>query len=100
MGTTTSVPSVEADRFEASIQEASSGSLDTLGTLFDGCRQYLLLVANHAMEPDLLRKADASDIVQETFLEAQRSFPHFRGRTKPELISWLRRILECRLANV
>src|SRR5262249_30229179 len=50
--------------------------------------------------PELQSKLGASDLVQETFLEAQRHLDAFRGRTREELRSWLRKILECRLANV
>jgi RNA polymerase sigma-70 factor (ECF subfamily) len=57
------------------------------------------MVANHAMTPELQAKVAASDVVQETFLEAHQHFDRFRGSTKPELMAWLRRILECRLAN-
>src|SRR4029434_4196881 len=35
----------------------------------------------------------AGDLVQETFLEAHRQFPQFRGTTEAEWSAWLRRIL-------
>jgi RNA polymerase sigma-70 factor (ECF subfamily) len=85
--------------FEVWIEGAGRGSREEMGQLLEGCRQYLLMVANHALGPELQAKIGASDMVQETFLEAQEHFPRFRGRTKPELLTWLRRILECRLAN-
>jgi len=91
--------SLEAGELDPRIQAAGEGSAEAMGTILQGCRQYLLAVANHAMGPALLRKAGASDAVQETFLEAQRHFADFRGRTRAELLAWLRRILECRLIN-
>ena len=36
---------------------------------------------------------DASDLAQETLLEAQRDFGHFAGQTERELVAWLRSIL-------
>jgi RNA polymerase sigma-70 factor (ECF subfamily) len=45
-------------------------------------------------------KMDASDLVQETFLEAHRDFGQFRGSTEQELASWLRRILAWNVANL
>ena len=45
-------------------------------------------------------KADAADLVQDTFLEATRSFAHFRGTTEAELIAWLRQILTQNLADL
>ncbi len=45
------------------------------------------------MPEDLRAKADASDLVQQTFLEAQLDFSQFQGWTEEELLSWLRRLL-------
>jgi RNA polymerase sigma-70 factor (ECF subfamily) len=78
---------------------ARGGDPDTLGRLLEDCRQYLLLVANEQLEPDLRGKVGASDVVQETFLEAQRDFSTFRGGTEAELLAWLRGILLNTLAN-
>ncbi len=38
-------------------------------------------------------KGGASDLVQETFLEAQRNFAQFRGKSRGEFRLWLRQIL-------
>ena len=38
-------------------------------------------------------KLDASDLVQESFLEAHKRFTGFRGTNEAELMAWLRRIL-------
>jgi RNA polymerase sigma-70 factor (ECF subfamily) len=70
------------------------------GRLLEGCRQYLLMIANAVIGPELQAKLGASDLVQDTFLEAQRHIDVFRGQSKGELRAWLRRILECRLANI
>jgi RNA polymerase sigma-70 factor, ECF subfamily len=48
----------------------------------------------------LQSKLDASDLVQEVFLEAHRDFHQFHGLTEAELAGWLRRILASNLANV
>jgi len=70
------------------------------GQLLEGCRQYLLMIANEVIGTQLQAKLGASDLVQDTFLEAQRHLDAFRGQTKGELRAWLRKILECRLANI
>ena len=44
-------------------------------------------------------KVAASDLVQETLLEAGRDFAHFGGHTRHELLGWLRRILLNNLAD-
>jgi len=78
---------------EHRIREAQCGSAEALGQLFEGCRQYLLLVANKQLHADLRDKVAPSDLVQDTFLDAQRDFGKFHGHTEPELLAWLRRIL-------
>jgi len=45
-------------------------------------------------------KVDAADLVQDTFLEAHRNWKRFRGTTEAELLSWLRRILAARVADL
>jgi RNA polymerase sigma-70 factor (ECF subfamily) len=51
------------------------------------------------MDPRVMPKVAPSDAVQETFLEAQRDFPNFRGATPDDLKSWLRQILLNNIAN-
>ena len=75
-------------------------SPEDAGQLLEGCRQYLLMIANEVIGTELQAKLGASDLVQDTFLEAQRHLGSFRGHTRAELRAWLRRILECRLANI
>jgi RNA polymerase sigma-70 factor (ECF subfamily) len=75
------------------IEAARKGSSEALGSLLELCRPYLLLVANQQIQPDLKVKVGASDLVQETFLEAQRDFAGFRGDSEAELLAWLRQIL-------
>ena len=45
------------------------------------------------LESRLKAKADPSDLVQQTLLEAYRDFDQFRGSTEAEWLAWLRRIL-------
>src|SRR5262249_9076640 len=75
------------------ITAARNGSSEALGWLLEVCRPYLLLLANRHIQPDLKVKVGASDLVQETFLEAQRDFAGFRGGSEAELLAWLRQIL-------
>jgi RNA polymerase sigma-70 factor (ECF subfamily) len=81
------------------LREARAGSSEALGRLFDGCRRYLLQVAGDDLDPRLQAKGGASDIVQETFLEAQRDFSAFTGVSEQELLAWLRLHLQYRLAK-
>jgi len=61
------------------IRDARLGSKEALGQMLEGCRQYLLLVANEQFDPDLQDKLGPSDIVQETFLDAQPLDPQGCG---------------------
>src|SRR4051812_46159075 len=67
------------DRNIVSIRRARAGSHEALGQLLDGCRGYLLRIARDELDPRLQAKGGASDLVQETFLEAQRDFAAFTG---------------------
>ena len=67
--------------------------------LLEGCRKYLLMRANNALDSDLRPKAAASDLVQDSFVEVQRDFGQFRGTTEEELFGWLTTILSNRLAK-
>jgi RNA polymerase sigma-70 factor (ECF subfamily) len=78
---------------------ARGGSGKARGELFEACRAYLLLIANRELDSDLRAKGGASDLVQETFLEAQQNFNRFQGESEAELLAWLRAILLANLSN-
>jgi RNA polymerase sigma-70 factor (ECF subfamily) len=92
--------SADANVFLDALRQARAGSNEALGQLLMGCRQYLLLVANQKLDDGLRGKVNPSDVVQETFLEAQRDFSGFHGEREDELLAWLGRILSNNLANV
>jgi RNA polymerase sigma-70 factor, ECF subfamily len=75
------------------VAAARGGSREALGRVLDACRRYLLGVAEGELSPDLRSKGGASDLVQETFLEAQRDFARFEGSSPEELRAWLRQVL-------
>ncbi len=82
------------------LRTARTGDAATLGDLLELYRRYLSLLARVQIGRHLQGKVDASDIVQETFLEAHRNFPRFRGSSEGELVRWLRQILATRLADL
>ena len=61
------------------LNQARSGSTDHLGQLLELYRHYLGLLARIEIGRNLQAKLDASDLVQDTLLEAHRHFPKFRG---------------------
>src|SRR5262245_54986750 len=62
-------------------------------------RDYLLLLARVQLDPRWQAKLGASDLVQETLLEAHRDAGQFRGQTEAERLAWLRAILARNLTN-
>jgi RNA polymerase sigma-70 factor (ECF subfamily) len=78
---------------------ARAGSRQALGQALEACRAYLLKIAEHDLDPALRPKGGASDLVQQTFLEAQRDFGQFTGMSEDELLAWLRQLLRNNLAN-
>jgi RNA polymerase sigma-70 factor (ECF subfamily) len=84
---------------ESWIEAARHGDREALGQALLSVRDYLLLIANEGLDPALQGKGNASDLVQETFLLAQRGVGGFRGRTASEWRVWLRSILIHSLAK-
>src|SRR5262249_36849525 len=79
---------------------ARAGSREALGQALEACRRYLLQVAQQELDAGLRAKASPSDLVQETFLEAQRDFGQFHGSSEAELLAWLRQLLRHRLGKL
>src|SRR5436305_12160509 len=75
------------------------GDGPALGALLKTYERVLLHEARREVPADLQAKGGASDLVQDTFLKAQRLFPRFLGGTEPELQAWLRRLLRQNFAN-
>jgi RNA polymerase sigma-70 factor (ECF subfamily) len=82
------------------IQQARAGDSATLGQLLESYHNYLRLLARIEIGRRLQGKVDASDVVQETFLEAHRHFPTFQGHAEGQFAQWLRAILATTLANI
>lgn len=82
----------------ALIDLARNGDRTALGSLLESYSRYFRLLARVQIGRRLQGKVDAVDIVQETFLEANRQIARFRGRSEGEFLAWLRRILAGRIA--
>jgi RNA polymerase sigma-70 factor, ECF subfamily len=79
--------------FTALLQKARQGDRECREQLFILCRSYLGIAARCQVETWLRRKVDASDLVQQTMLEAHCDFERFQGGTQQEFLAWLRKIL-------
>jgi RNA polymerase sigma-70 factor (ECF subfamily) len=78
---------------------ARAGSREALGEALQAYRAYLLLIAQQELDPELRAKGSASDLVQETFLDAQRLLGTFEGTADGPWAAWLRELLLNNLAD-
>lgn len=81
------------------LNRARDNSPGEVDRLFTQARNYLRLIARSQIERHLQAKIDASDVVQQTLLDAHRDFPRFRGGTEGEWLAWLKQILSHNVAN-
>ena len=82
------------------LHEARAGDVATLGRLLEMYRRYLSLLARVQIGRRLQGKVDASDVVQDTFLDAHRYFAQFQGVSEGQLVCWLRQILASKLTDL
>jgi RNA polymerase sigma-70 factor (subfamily 1) len=66
---------------------------------FGEYRDYLLALARVQVSVDLRARIDLSDLVQETLCEALRDLPRHRGRSRAEMMGWLRSLLRFNLID-
>jgi len=81
------------EQFAELAAAAREGDRSALGQLLESFRSYLCLVSDRKLGPDLKQKCGDSDVVQQTFLDAQRAVRRCEGSTPYELRDWLERIL-------
>lgn len=84
---------------QENLSRAKQGDEQALGRLLLNAESYLKLLAKLQIGRHLQVKLDASDVVQETFLEAHRAITRFEGDTRDQFMAWLRTILASRLSN-
>jgi RNA polymerase sigma-70 factor, ECF subfamily len=82
------------------LHEARAGDTEQLGQLLEMYRRYLRLLARIEIGRNLQAKLDASDLVQDTLLEAHRNFPRFQGSSETQFVCWLRQIMAANLSNL
>lgn len=83
----------EIPDFRQLIREAQNGSPHAVNELIRSVQGYLLLVANQELAPGLRTKVAASDVVQQTLVQAEQNLGQFRGESRETLLHWMRTIL-------
>src|SRR5262245_9211129 len=81
------------------LELARQGDREALGRLLEAQRAGLRRLAERQLKGRIAARVDASDITQQTFLEAYRSFPQFAGSDARELVAWLQTILDHKVAG-
>jgi RNA polymerase sigma-70 factor (ECF subfamily) len=81
------------------IQRVGLGDLEAFAQLFEHYRAYIRRQVAARMGPDLRRKVDASDVLQETYLTASRHIGDFQGRTPEAFFQWLLVVANRRLTD-
>jgi RNA polymerase sigma-70 factor (ECF subfamily) len=76
------------------LRQATRGDVAASEELLGLYRPYLRLAAGERLPKLLQKRMDASDIVQQTLLDAVRGLPAFRGRSEPEFTTWITKLLE------
>lgn len=89
----------DTESIEALLGAARSGDADAIDTLLARQRAGLRRMIEARMQCGLVRRFDASDVVQEALLVAARRFPEFLRDPKLPFLAWLRRIARDRLGD-
>jgi RNA polymerase sigma-70 factor, ECF subfamily len=75
-------------------EKIQQGDIEAFGELLEDYRPYLTVLAKRYLDDRVRGRVDEADIVQVTFMEAQRDLRAFRGTQIEELLGWLRHILK------
>lgn len=82
------------------LQAAQRGEADALGQLFAMHRDRLTRMVTLRMDDRVKKRADASDVIQETYLEATRRLKEFFNQPDVSFFIWLRFLASQRLVQL
>ena len=92
--------SSEEVEYDPLIQRALAGEEAALAELFDAHRARLERMVNLRMDYRLRARVDASDVLQEAYLDLAQRLPEYAKQAKYPFFLWLRLVTEQRLAQV
>ena len=99
MSLTAPIPTPES-QFHDLLRDARNGSQEARWMVIHLFRKVLLAIANEQVDRDIKLREAASDIVQETIVEAQRDFTQFQGQSEREMGAWLKTVLIHNIHNI
>jgi RNA polymerase sigma-70 factor (ECF subfamily) len=82
------------------LRRASAGDAAALGELFDRYRNRLRRMVAVRLDPRLARRVDASDVLQEAYLDVARRLDEFTARRAVPFYVWLRALTGQRLVDM
>ncbi|MBT5018510.1 sigma-70 family RNA polymerase sigma factor [bacterium] len=85
--------SEDQDRIHELLALVRQGDEAARNELLEGCRNYVKLMARSQVETWMNAKVDASDLVQQTLLEAYQGLASFEGNSEAEWYAWIKQIL-------
>jgi RNA polymerase sigma-70 factor (ECF subfamily) len=75
------------------LQSARRGDDSALNQVWQELRSYLLIIAHQRLDAGLRGKMDASDVVQQSLMDAHQGFDEFRGESEGEIKAWTCRLV-------
>lgn len=85
---------------DALLQRLRRGDRDALAELFSRHRERLWHIVNLRLDPRLAGRADADDVLQEAYLDAEARLDHYLNRHSGSLFVWLRMVVMQTVVNV
>lgn len=79
--------------FRSGLRLAQEGDREKLNELLQRWQPFIRKHAKNLFASDLQRRADSSDVVQETLLRIHKRVPQFAGLTRAQWACWVKRIL-------
>lgn len=77
------------DRLKEQIKQ---GDDEALASLFTRYRAQMRRLVSHRMDPRLARRVDASDVVQQSFIEARNRIKHYINHSSMPFSLWMRQV--------
>ena len=92
-------PPTSQDVWPKTIERAKAGDRKAFGQLTALLQDYLTRIANRKIEGGLRAKFDASDVFQQSSLDAYAAIEQFSGSSLVEFRAWMTKILYSRIVD-